>query len=41
MITHTVMGKKDGKVHLYGKTMIGRMSLQQGKFDKRRNNKNR
>jgi hypothetical protein len=36
-----VMGKKDGKVHLYGHTMIGRTILQQGKFNKRRNHRNR
>jgi hypothetical protein len=30
MIIHTVTGKKDGKVHLYGQTMIGRTSPQQG-----------
>jgi hypothetical protein len=41
MIIRTVTGKKDGKVHLYGQTMIGRTSPQQGKFNKRRNNRNR
>jgi hypothetical protein len=35
------MRKKDGKFHLYGQTMIGRTSLQQGKINKRRNNRNR
>jgi hypothetical protein len=33
-------GKKDGKVHLYGKTMPGRTSPQQGNLNKRRNNRN-
>jgi hypothetical protein len=41
MIIRIVMGEKDGKVHLYGHTMIRRTSLKQGKFNKRRNNRNR
>jgi hypothetical protein len=41
MIIRTVMGKKDGKFHLYGQTMIGRTSPQQGKFNKRINNRKR
>jgi hypothetical protein len=38
MIIRTVTGKKDRKVHLYGQTMLGRTSPQQGNFNKRRNN---
>jgi hypothetical protein len=41
MIIRTVTREKDEKVHLYGKTMIGRTSPQQGNFNKRRNNINR
>jgi hypothetical protein len=41
MITHTETGKKDGKVHLYGQTMIARMSPQLGKSHKRRSTRNR
>jgi hypothetical protein len=29
-----MIGKKDGKFHLYRQTMIGRTSPQQGKFNK-------
>jgi hypothetical protein len=41
MITHTETGKKDGKDHLYGQTMIARTSPQQGKSHKRRSTRNR
>jgi hypothetical protein len=41
MIICTMMGEKDGKVHLYGQTMILRMIPKQGKFNKRRNSRNR
>jgi hypothetical protein len=41
MIIRTVTRKEDGKVHLYGQTMIGRTRPQQGSFNKRRNNINR
>jgi hypothetical protein len=34
-------GKKDGKFHFYENTMIGGMSPQQGKFNKRINNRKR
>jgi len=40
MITHTEIGKKDGKVHLYGHTMISRTSPQLGKSHKRRSTRN-
>jgi hypothetical protein len=41
MLIRIVMGEKDGKVRLYGYTMIGRTRPKQGKFNKRRNNRNR
>jgi hypothetical protein len=41
MIKCTMTGKKERKVHLYEQTMIGRTSPQQGKLNKRRNNRNR
>jgi hypothetical protein len=36
-----VTGKKDENFHLYRKTMIGRTSPQQGKINKRTNNRKR
>jgi hypothetical protein len=41
MVTHTETEKKDGKDHLYGQTMIARMSPQQENFHKRRSTRNR
>jgi hypothetical protein len=41
MTIQTVTRKKDGKFHLYGQTMIGRTSPQQGKFNKRPNSRKR
>jgi hypothetical protein len=41
MVTHTETEKKDEKDHLYGQTMIARMSLQQENFHNRRSTRNR
>ena len=40
MIIRATTGKKDGRDHHYGQAMIGRTRLQQGKINKRKDNRN-